>query len=373
MLLTNGRFFIDGGFTRGKSVRIENGVISDIGILDKRSDENAYDLGGDMVIPSFVDIHIHGYGGYDVNGGEDSVRIISRELYKLGVGAFMPTVICQSVPVMRSALAGIQAVMNSQEAFGARVLGAHLEGPFLSPEYCGAISPEYMQIPSVEAYIALTEGFDCVKMVTLAVEYDGSIPLIRYLNEHGVIPCCAHSAATAEQARLAAQNGLKQITHIFNAQSPLKHRSPGVPGAGLACDELSAQVIADGVHLHPDTLRIVGLCKGAEQTLLITDCMMAGGMADGEYALGGERVYVRGGEARLKSGSLAGSTMTMQRALQNMVSLGGFPVETAIPMATSSPADSVGASGFGRIAVGCRAPLLRIDDDCSIKEVVGSV
>lgn len=373
MLLTNGRFFVEGEFRSDVFVRVIRGIITQIGQMTAGKGESVLDLNGDAVIPAFVDVHIHAYGGHDVMQGEQSVRFMSRELYKLGVGAFMPTTMCQSVDATRKALTGIQAVMDSPEPDGARVLGAHMEAPFLSEEYRGAQDPCYILAPSLSAYQELTSGLSCVKMMTLAVEKEGALELIGALKERGVVTCCAHSAATAEQVHRAADAGLTQITHLFNAQTPLHHRKPGVPGAGLADNRLYVQVIADGIHLHPDALRIAGLCKGSAKTLLITDSMMAAGMPDGEYSLGGQAVTVVQGAARLHDGTLAGSTLTMPMALQNMMAYGGFAPETAIPMATQAPADSVGAKEYGRIAVGCQAPLLRMDAQWNVKKVLNAL
>lgn len=186
------------------------------------------------------------------------------------------------------------------------MLGAHMEAPFLCEKYKGAQLGECLMNPTVEAYEAMTRGTDCVKMMTLAPELPGALDMIAYLRKKGVVTCAAHSDATAEDVHAAADRGLTQITHLFNAQSPLHHRRPGVPGAGLADDRIIVQVIADGLHLHPDVLRIAALCKGAKGMALISDSMEAAGMPDGQYDLGGQAVFVKNGEARLADGVIAG-------------------------------------------------------------------
>jgi len=223
----------------------------------------------------------------------------------------------------------------------------------------------------VEAYQQLTEGTNCVKMVTLAPELDGASALISYLTEKGIVTCAAHSNATAQQIHDAAALGLSQITHLFNAQSPLHHREPGIPGAGLSDDRIKVQVIADGIHLHPDILNIAAKCKGPEGMMLISDSMEAAGLSDGEYDLGGQAVFVKSGAARLADGTLAGSTLVLHRAVRNMIRLAHIAPEKVIPMATSTPADAVGASGYGRIKAGNAGVLVLMDKDWELFEVIG--
>ena len=259
-----------------------------------------------------------------------------------------------------SVLCGLKSASLSG-VLGAAVLGAHMEAPFLCEKYKGAQLGECLMNPSVEAYEAMTRGTDCVRMMTLAPELPGALDMVAYLKARGVVTCAAHSNATAEEVHAAADRGLTQITHLFNAQSPLHHRKPGVPGAGLADERIIVQTIADGLHLHPDTLRIAALCKGAKGMALISDSMEAAGMPDGQYDLGGQAVFVKNGEARLADGVIAGSTLVLHRAIHNMITLAKMPPETVIPMATSTPADSVGAKGYGRIEPGACGVLTLMD------------
>ena len=245
-----------------------------------------------------------------------------------------------------------------------------MEAPFLALVCKGAQLGECLQMPSVEAYDAMVQGLTCVRMMTLAPELDGALPLIRELARRGVVTCAAHSQAKAEHVHAAADAGLTQITHLFNAQSPLHHREPGVPGAGLADDRILVQVIADGIHLHPDILRLSALCKGARGMALISDSMEAAGLPDGQYDLGGQAVYVKDGAARLANGVLAGSTLLLHQAVRNMITLARIAPETVIPMATSTPADSVGAKGYGRIEVGGCGVLALMDAQWGFAGVV---
>lgn len=362
MLIRGGAAFVDGAFRR-LDVRLSGGRIAELGELSPQPDEAVRDAAGLYVLPGLVDIHIHAFGGHDCMRGEADVRAMSEGLLETGVAAFMPTTMSAWPQQTREALEGIQAVMDRPQPHGAAVLGAHMEAPFLSPEHKGAQLGECLQAPSVAAYDEMAGGLHVVKMMTLAPELPGAIELIRALTARGVVTCAAHSGALAAHVHAAADAGLTQITHLFNAQTPLHHREPGVPGAGLADERILVQVIADGIHLHPDVLRIAALCKGARGVALISDAMEAAGLPDGEYDLGGQRVFVRDGAARLASGVLAGSTLRLHDAVRNMIVLARIPPETAVPMATSTPADSVGAKGYGRIAPGAAGVLALMDAD----------
>ena len=369
MLIANGTAFVDGALRR-MDVRVEDGRIAEVGELTARPGEEIRDTAGLYVLPGFVDIHIHAYGGADCMRGEEDVRRMSRGLLETGVAAFVPTTMSAWSTETYEALAGIQAVMDRPEARGAVVLGAHMEAPFLAPAFKGAQLGECLREPSVEAYMEMVRDLRCVRMMTLAPELPGALNLIAYLKAMGVVTCAAHTQAKAADIHAAADAGLTQITHLFNAQTPLHHREPGVPGAGLADERIVVQVIADGIHLHPDVLRIAALCKGGAGVALISDSMEAAGLPDGQYDLGGQAVFVRDGAARLANGVLAGSTLLLHQAVRNMITLAHIAPETVIPMATSTPADSVGAKGYGRIEVGGCGVLAMMDAQWGFAGVV---
>ena len=359
MVIKNANAFIDGRF-KTVDIELSGGKIHRIGNL---RDAGTYDARGQYVLPGFVDIHIHAFGGADCMRGEADVRQMSLGLRRTGVAAFVPTTMSAYPEETRAALRGISRVMHDPEPLGSRVLGAHMEAPFLAPDYKGAQRAECLMLPSVSAYLELTEGADCVRMMTLAPELPGALPLIAYLKDQEIVTCAAHTGATAAQIHAAADAGLSQITHLFNAQTPLHHREPGVPGAGLADDRIAVQLIADCIHLHPDVLRIAGLCKGAKGCILISDSMEAAGLPDGRYSLGGQEVIVSEGAARLVSGVLAGSTLMLHQAVHNMIVQCGLAPETVIPMATSTPAAAIQAEGFGKIAEGYAGTLVVMDKD----------
>ncbi|MBR5301410.1 MAG: N-acetylglucosamine-6-phosphate deacetylase [Clostridia bacterium] len=369
MLVKNGHAFVNGAFVKA-DVRIENGKIAEVGQLEAKTGEEIRDVQGKYVLPGFVDIHIHAFGGADCMRGEEHVRKMSAGLIETGVAAFVPTTMSAYEEETHAALAGIQAVMDKPEARGAAVLGAHMEAPFLAITHKGAQLGECLVPPSVEAYDAMVRGLDCVRMMTLAPEIPGAMDVIAELKKRGVVTCAAHTAAKAEHIHAAADVGLTQITHLFNAQTPLHHREPGVPGAGLTDDRIVVQVIADGIHLHPDILRLAAKCKGAAGVALISDSMEAAGLPDGQYDLGGQAVYVKDGAARLANGVLAGSTLLLHQAVKNMITLANIAPEAVIPMATSTPADSVGAKGFGRIEPGYAGVLALMDENWDFAGVI---
>ncbi|MBQ7486624.1 MAG: N-acetylglucosamine-6-phosphate deacetylase [Clostridia bacterium] len=369
MIIKNGIAFIDGAF-HNLDIRIQNGRITETGMLEPVPGEVCEDILGHYLLPGFVDIHIHAFGGADCMRGEADVRKMSRELLKTGVAAFAPTTMSAWPEDTYHALAGIDSVRKMPEANGAAVLGAHMEAPFLAPKFKGAQLGECLQAPSVLAYEAIIRDIDCVRLMTIAPELEGALDVIRYLHERGIVTCAAHSGAKAADVHAAADAGLTQITHLFNAQTPLHHREPGVPGAGLADDRIAVQIIADGIHVHPDVLRITGLCKGATGTILISDSMEAAGLPDGEYKLGGQKVIVADGAARLENGVLAGSTLKLHDAVRNMIHLAGLKPETVIPMATSTPADSIGAVEYGRIGIGNCGILAEMDSEWNFVKAV---
>lgn len=359
MLIRHANAYIGGRFCLDTEVRIHNGCVQELGHgLENGLYEDIVDLAGDYLLPGFVDVHIHAYRGSDTMQGEQAVRRMSRELYKAGVAAFLPTTMSASESDTRSALEGVRRVMAMPERLGARVLGAHMEAPFLQPRKAGAQRAEFFLAPSQATFERLSGGADAVRMITLAPELEGSEAFIRWVVAQGITVSIGHTAATAEQTHQAADWGATHVTHTFNAQPPLHHREPGVPGAAMTDDRLYAELICDGIHLHPDVIRLAVRAKGAARVVAITDAMEAAGMPDGTYRLGGLPVQVCHGEARLQDGTLAGSVLTMQRALQNLIRFGIAP-EDAVRMCTATPADSIGEKLAGRLVVGSPAPLTR--------------
>ena len=361
MLLRNATAFMGGSFHGGVDLRLMHGRVQEIGHqLHKGLYEEEIDLAGDYLLPGFVDVHIHAFRGHDAMRGEEDVRRMARDLWREGVAAFLPTTMSASAEDTRLAIDGIRAVMRRPDAHAAQVIGAHMEAPYLNPDKRGAQRGEFLHAPDAEELRAMTGGHpENVRMITVAPELPGAEAFIREVSGQGIVVSIGHTAATAEQTHLAADWGAIHVTHTFNAQPPLHHRAPGVPGAALTDDRLFAECIADGIHLHPDVLRLMIRAKGADRVVAVTDAMEAAGMPDGQYALGGQEVFVRAGEARLADGTLAGSVLTMQQALRNLITRFGIPAEQAVLMTTQTPAESVGEHLLGRLTVGLPAPLTR--------------
>ena len=363
MMLRNGNVFDGEQFLEGMDVRLTERTVAETGYDLRASDgEDIIDLEGDYLLPGFVDVHIHAFKGQDTMNGEEAVRSMSRELFRLGVSGFCPTTMSAGEEETIKAVNGIRAVMERPEAEGAAVLGAHMEAPFLQEERAGAQRKEFFQDPDWDRFEQMTGGRpETVRLITIAPERDGSEAFIRKAISKGIHVSVGHTSATAEQTHLAADWGADHVTHTFNAQTPLHHRAPGVPGAALTDGRLYCEMICDGIHLHRDTVRLLAMCKGPGRAVAVTDAMEAAGLPEGEYALGGQKVFVRDGQARLADGTLAGSVLTMPKALENLIHVFGIAPEDACAMCTRTPAESVGEKLAGRIAAGAPAVLTRWD------------
>ena len=372
MLITNGLVFTGKEFRKGLQVRLENGTVAEVGEnLALRNGEEQLDLGGDYLLPGFVDVHIHAFMGKDTMEGEEAVRAMSRGLAKLGVAAFCPTTMSASLGGTREALKGIRAAMEAPEKDGTRVLGAHMEAPFLQEAKAGAQRKEFFRDPEWAVFEEMTDGHpEIVRLITMAPERQGSKEFIRRAREAGVHVSIGHTSADAKTVHAAADWGADHVTHTFNAQTPIHHREPGVPGAALTDDRLYCEMICDGVHLHGDIVRLIARCKGPEKAVAITDAMEAAGMPDGEYALGGQKVYVKGNEARLADGTLAGSVLTMPTALHNLIHRFGLKPEDACAMCTSTPAESIGETLAGHMAAGAPGILTRWNGEWEMTGVI---
>ena len=361
MLIVNAVVFDGREFQKGLHLRLEGGVIVETGeFLSPGEGEEVLDLGGDFLVPGFVDVHIHAFRGHDTMDGEEAVRAMSRDLAELGVAAFCPTTMSASPEETKNALRGIRQIMERPEENGARILGAHMEAPFLREERAGAQRKEFFRDPSWEDFLWMTDGHpEIVSLITLAPERAGSEGFIRKAAAAGIHVSIGHTSADAETVHAAADWGADHVTHTFNAQTPVHHRKPGVPGAAMTDDRLYCEMICDGVHLHRDIVRLIARCKGPERAVAITDAMEAAGMPDGEYALGGQKVTVQAGQARLADGTLAGSVLTMPKALENLIHIFGIAPEAACAMCTAAPAASVHETAAGRIIPGAPGILTR--------------
>ena len=263
MIIKNAKAFMDGSFQENTDILVQDGKIAEIGKNLAIENEEVVDLNGDVLLPGFVDVHIHAFMGQDTMNGEEAVRHMSRELKKFGVAAFLPTTMSASPADTCKALEGIKAVMENPEADGATVLGAHMEAPFLNEGKAGAQPKQFFVLPTEENWQLYTGGNEgIVRLITMAPEKEGALDFITRLTNSGITVSIGHTGADAETVHAAADHGANHITHTFNAQTPLNHRAPGVPGAAMVDKRIGCEFISDGIHLHPDICRLFMLCKG---------------------------------------------------------------------------------------------------------------
>jgi N-acetylglucosamine-6-phosphate deacetylase len=311
--------------------------------------------------PGFVDVHIHGIGGHDtMDATPQAIAAMSRQLAEYGVTSFLPTTVTAPHDDLLRQVRNVADAMARPPA-GARPLGVHLEGPYISAEKRGAQPTDSLRLPdSAELETYLSAG--PVKIITLAPELPGAEALVRRAVAQGVRASLGHTTADYDQVRAALSWGISHASHTFNAMSGLHHRRPGAAGAVLTCDQLYAEIIADFVHTHPAIVDLVVRAKGVARTVLVSDAMRAAGLPDGQYALGSHTVTVRDGAPRLADGTLAGSRLTLDQALRNVINVTGLTLAEALPMATSVPAAAIGlADTLGALVPGHRADVVLLD------------
>ncbi|EKQ56505.1 MULTISPECIES: N-acetylglucosamine-6-phosphate deacetylase [unclassified Clostridium] len=351
------------------SILIENGCIKEINPTNY-SDENILDAKGLYVSPGFIDVHIHGAGGCDtMDGTSESINTISKTIVKHGTTSFTPTTMTVSIEDIRKSLAAIKNVKETGTD-GAHVLGAHLEGPFVSPKAIGAQNPNYILTPSISTYNEIVKDYeDIIVSITLAPEVEGAKELIKYLSSKDIVCSLGHTSATYEEAMEAIECGACHATHLFNAMTPLTHRNPGVVGA-IFDSNITTETISDGIHISYPALRIAYKQKGTNNVLLISDAMMACCMPNGDYSLGGQDVLVNDGEARLKNGALAGSVLTLDKAVRNVYKNSNLPLYEIIKMASYNGAKHCKVDDHkGQIKEGYDADLILFDNDININKV----
>ena len=330
------------------------------------------ELAGRWVLPGFVDLHVHGGGGAQCNTVDaEDILNVARFHAEHGTTSLLATTVAAPVDELEAAMGAIRAAAAAPSEGGAEVLGAHLEGPFLSPRWPGAMDSAHFLEPDRAVADRLLAGGG-VRMVTLAPELPGAIELVRALAAADVVVSLGHTDASYAQVAEAVGAGARAVTHAFNAMRPLHHRRPGVLGAALDLDALTCEVICDGVHVDPAVLRLLQRAKGAERTTLVTDAIEAAGLPDGDYHLGQRPISVRAGRATLPgSDTIAGSTLTMDRALRNVVAFCDVGVEAAARMASTTPAELLGIDDRkGIVAPGRDADLVVLDPDLSLAGVL---
>lgn len=350
---------------------IEDGAIHSFGT---RGDglpqhQHHHELAGALLAPAMLDIHVHGAAGHDVmEGTAEGVAHVTRFLASRGVGAFLPTTVTAPLDHTLRALEGLATLIEAAArdplaSEGATPLGIHLEGPFLSHAKRGVHPPAQLQPPSIALFDRFWQAArGTIRLMTIAPELPGALDLIAHATGLGVRVSLGHSDATAAETEAGIAAGAQSATHTFNAMRGLDHREPGMLGAVLDSERLYAELICDGIHVDPIAVRLYYRAKGPERAILITDGMSATGMPNGRYKLGSFDVDVADGRA-MSDGVLAGSVLTMDRAVENFFRITGAPLATVALLATRNPAALTGLDRHGRIAAGCRADLMALSPE----------
>ena len=345
-------------------MEVENGKIKS---FSKEEPEEFEDL-GEIIAPGLVDTHIHGYHGEDImNAKKGALEVISKGILEMGVTSFLPTTLTDSTEKLNEACRVVGE--EYKDVSGAKVRGIFLEGPFFTEKYKGAQNEKYMSDPDIDKlrkWKELSDGL--VNKIAIAPEREGVADFIHKANAMGVAVALGHSDASYEDAMNAVEEGANIFVHTYNGMSGLHHRNPGMVGAAMNSNSIS-ELICDGHHVNPASANILMNAKGRDKIALITDCMSAGGMADGDYKLGEFDVIVENGTARLKEGgNLAGSILKLKDAVKNVVDWQIADVFEAIQMASLIPAKSVGIDNVcGKLKVGYDADFIVLDDDLDLK------
>ncbi|MDQ4123421.1 MAG: N-acetylglucosamine-6-phosphate deacetylase [Acidobacteriota bacterium] len=369
LLLKNIRVVLPDEEIENGSLLISNGKIARINGEENVS-AGILDLQGARLFPGFIDIHIHGAVGVDANDADASgLRRASEFLAENAVTAWLPSLVPDSTENYQKSIDAIDELIRTQEAHepaAARAIGVHYEGPFVSEKQCGALRTRYFRTFSGEVGLPRISAENAIHLTTLAPEIEGGIELIKKLREENWIISIGHTRADVKTLDAALSVGARHLTHFFNAMTGLHHRDVGVVGWGLSEENVTFDIIADGVHVAPQVLRFAAKTKTPEKTVLISDSVSPAGLGDGEFEIWGEKIAVRSGKTENERGSIAGSVITMLDAVQMMLKLGFSPVEVS-RMASLNPARVLGIENeYGSIETGKRADLTALDADGNV-------
>lgn len=342
-----------------------------------------FDLSGHYIVPGFIDVHVHGVEGTDTLEGPDAIRTIAGCLPKYGVTAFCPTSLACAPGVLRTMLEAVRGARTTRAPGGARVLPAHLESNFINPEYKGAQPLECLRLPRTrrtsdlgsrssdqwtgdDILREIEEARPDIGIVTVASELDGALELIESLVDHGHHVSLGHSAASYGQALEGIRAGARQATHLFNRMPPVAHRAPGLAGAVLESDDVIAELVCDGVHVHPAMMRVALAAKRPERIMAITDGTAGAGLPPGSRTHIGGRPIRIADAAYLDDGTIAGSVLTMDRAFAKLTAEVGLSLSDAATVCSTTPARALGLQGFGVISPGAMADLVVLDRDLRV-------
>lgn len=358
---------------------IEDGTIACIESLESREiprDARVVDLGDAVLVPGFIDMHIHGGAGHDVmEATDEALPAVERLLYAHGVTSYFPTTVTapldQTLTALERLAGAIEHASASADERRARPVGIHLEGPFISHARPGVHPPANLLPPTLEMFERFWQASrGTIKVMTIAPELDGARAVIAEATRRGVCVSMGHSDADASSAQAGVAAGVRHATHMFNAMRPLGHRDPGIVGEALMDERLSAEIIADGIHVDPIVLRLFLRVKGVDSAVLVTDATAATGMPNGRYRLGSLEVDVKDGKCMV-DGKLAGSVLTMDQAVRNIVRFAHWDLQQAIRLATVNPARTTGLSAnAGMIVPGAVADIVALSPSGEVRTTI---
>lgn len=364
--IINGRIVLEDKVLSGNAIIFDEKIRAIVPLEEvEQSKYEIIDAKGNLVAPGLVDIHIHGYLGEDASDGNaDGLKKMAAGIAKNGVTSWCPTTMTIAKEELVKAFDVAREVKAEKECYGAKILGVHSEGPFINPSKKGAQPEEYILPPDGDFVL---EHADIIKLITLAPEMEGAVKCIEKVYEDGrVLVSMGHSGASFDEANMGIAAGVRHATHLFNAMTGLLHRNPGVVGAALSDERVSCELIADTFHVNAGLYKLVAKAKG-DKFCLITDCMRAGGMEDGEYTLGGQKVFKTGIQCLLEDGTIAGSVLKLNEAVRNLREHTELSLAEVFACASLNPAKAVGeADKIGSLEVGKCADIIICDDDINV-------
>lgn len=372
-VVKNTRIYAEDTVIEKGFIRYSQEKILTIGPMDKFSEEVGEIVvetpWNCSVIPGMIDIHIHGSNGADVmDCSEEGLKEMSKSLVCEGTTSFLATTMTQSPDLIKKALRTVADYKGKQDIDEAEILGVHLEGPYINAERAGAQPLEYIVNPDIELFQEFQEAAKgLIKIVTVAPEKENGLEFVKFLKEHNVISSIGHSTATCHQAEASFEAGSQHITHFYNGLNPLHHREASVVGAALLHDEQFVEMIVDGIHIDPKVVELTYKVKGSSRILLVTDSMRAKYLPDGEYDLGGQKVLVHKGEARIDTGSLAGSIIRMDEAMRNIMKFTNCDLSDIVKMTSENQARQIQLfDRKGSIAPDKDADLVILDEEHNV-------
>ncbi|OEL03569.1 N-acetylglucosamine-6-phosphate deacetylase [Staphylococcus casei] len=372
-VIENGRIYTEYETIERGYIIVKDGKIAGVGKGIYEGKLTKYDAKGHHILPGFIDIHIHGgYGEDAMDASFDGINHLAKSLLSEGTTSFLATTMTQSDENITKALENIVNYQQQQDKLNtADIVGIHLEGPFISEHKVGAQNPEYVQKPTIEKIRQFQDTANHqIKVITFAPEVEGAEEILKALHDK-IRFSMGHTVATFEEANKAVNNGAKHVTHLYNAGTPFEHRNPGLFGAAWTNDGLSTELIVDGIHAHPAAIQIAYKQKGNKRFFLITDAMRAKGMPDGEYDLGGQNVIVKGSEARLETGALAGSILKMNEGLKNLIQYTGDTLEHLWRVTSLNQAIALDIHHQkGSLQVGKDADIVIVDDEINVQTTI---